>query len=112
MFSELLKRLRSQKGVTQPQLAEAIGVSKGNVGDWETGKSKPGYQAIVALARYFDVSADYLLELNQTPDPNTTVSTPNEKEEEALLSVYRKLDMRDKDELYKIAKLKEENSKQ
>jgi transcriptional regulator with XRE-family HTH domain len=110
MFSELLKRLRSQKGVTQPQLAEAIGVSKGNVGDWETGKSKPGYQAIVALARYFDVSADYLLELNQTPDSNTKVSTP--KEEEALLSVYRKLDMRDKDELFKIAKLKEENNKQ
>ena len=42
--------------------------------------------------------------------PNIKVSIPNERGEQALLSVYRKPDMRDKDELYKIAKLKEENS--
>ena len=63
MFNVLLKELRAKKGMTQAQLAKAIGVSPGNVGDWETGKSKPGYTALATLSRIFEVSADYLLEL-------------------------------------------------
>ena len=39
MFSELLRELRLKKGVTQIELAKAIGVSNGNVGDWERGRS-------------------------------------------------------------------------
>lgn len=66
MFNALLKELRTQNGLTQGQLAKAAGVSPGNVGDWESGKSKPGYNALASLARIFDVSADYLLEL--TPE--------------------------------------------
>lgn len=65
MFNVLLKELRSKKGLTQGQLAKKVGVSPGNVGDWETGKSKPGYNALAALARIFEVSADYLLEIDQ-----------------------------------------------
>lgn len=61
MFNTLLKELRSQNGLTQGQLAKAAGVSPGNVGDWESGKSKPGYNALASLARIFDVSADYFL---------------------------------------------------
>lgn len=67
MFSDLLKNLRTQKRITQPQLAKAVGVSPGNVSDWETGRSKPGYVALATLSRFFDVSADYLLELNSLP---------------------------------------------
>ena len=67
MFSALLKELRAQKGLTQGQLAKMIGVSPGNVGDWETGKSKPGYNALSALTRIFEVSADRLLEI-QSPE--------------------------------------------
>lgn len=64
MFSTLLKELRVEKRLSQAQLAQSIGVSPGNVGDWEGGKSKPGYAALSALARFFEVSADYLLELD------------------------------------------------
>lgn len=53
--------------MTQTTLAASIGVSPGNVGDWETGKSKPGYNALAALSRIFEVSADFLLELERTP---------------------------------------------
>ena len=70
MFNVLLKELRSQHGMTQGQLAKAAGVSPGNVGDWESGKSKPGYNALAALARIFEVSADYLLELETPPAKN------------------------------------------
>ena len=67
MFSALLKKLRSEKNLTQGQLAKEVGVSPGNVGDWETGKSKPGYNALASLARIFEVSADYLLEIEPSP---------------------------------------------
>lgn len=70
MFNTLLKELRAQKGLTQGQLAKEAGVSPGNVGDWESGKSKPGYNALASLARIFDVSADYLLEL--TPEKTSS----------------------------------------
>ena len=55
MFNILLKELRAKKCMTQAQLAKAIGVSPGNVGDWETGKSKPGYTALATLSRIFEV---------------------------------------------------------
>lgn len=67
MFSELIKSLRAKSGLSQSALAKSVGVSPGNVGDWETGRSKPGYNALAALTRVFDVSADYLLELDASP---------------------------------------------
>ena len=69
MFSDVLKELRAKTGVSQLKLAKAIGVSNGNVGDWERGRSKPGYDAIVALSRFFGVSSDSLLELSNLDDP-------------------------------------------
>lgn len=63
MFGDLLKQLRASKGVSQIELARAIGVSNGNVGDWERGRSKPGYDALVALSRFFEISPGRLLEL-------------------------------------------------
>ena len=67
MFNTLLKELRDQRNLTQGQLAKAAGVSQGNVGDWESGKSKPGYNALASLARIFVLSGDYLLELDTAP---------------------------------------------
>ena len=69
MFSEILKDLRSKSGISQGQLAKSVGVSPGNVSDWEVGKTKPGYVALAALARFFGVSADYLLGLIDEPRP-------------------------------------------
>lgn len=67
MFTDLLKTLREQKKVSQTQLAKEIGVSAGNISDWETGRSKPGYAALKELSCFLNVSADYLLELTETP---------------------------------------------
>lgn len=83
MFSELLKTLRTDRGLTQGQLAKEVGVSSGNIGDWEIGRSKPGYNALAALARVFDVSADYLLEL--TPTVKTGVDLEDYKEAQGLV---------------------------
>lgn len=117
MFNELLKELRTRKGMTQGQLAKAVGVSPGNVGDWETGKSKPGYSALAALARFFEVSADYLLELESENasdrKPNVMLScdgVPLTESEADLIAMYRLVPDADKQTIFDIAKLKYEQS--
>lgn len=55
-----LKELRAEKGITQKQLASAIGVSYGAIVGYENGKREPNARAMVALERYFNVSGEYL----------------------------------------------------
>lgn len=119
MFNALLKELRAQHGLTQGQLAKAAGVSPGNVGDWESGKSKPGYNALAALARIFEVSADYLLELD-TPPAKTSDDlsrykaeqglscdgSPLEAEEADLIAMFRLLPSHEKEDIFDLVYFK------
>ena len=60
-FIERLKELRKEKGLSQDQLSKATGLSQSAIACWETGQRIPNAQAVVILARYFEVSTDYLL---------------------------------------------------
>jgi len=62
-ISEKIKELRKEKGLTQIQLAKELNFSHSIIGFWESGERKPAFDAIIALSKYFDVSADYLLGL-------------------------------------------------
>jgi len=61
MFAQRLKELRKEKNMTQVQLAEALGVSKGTVAMWEIGKREPNYETLNALSGVFDRRIDYIL---------------------------------------------------
>lgn len=60
IFAERLKELRQERGIGQIALAKEIGVGKSIVSVWETEKSEPTLNSLVKLARFFDVSLDYL----------------------------------------------------
>lgn len=60
-FSERIKELRKEKGITQVELAEAIGLSKGTIAMWEVGKREANFDTLDKLSDYFKVSVDYLL---------------------------------------------------
>lgn len=60
-ISERIRYLRKINNISQDELASGINASRGNVGDWERGKTKPGSDALVALARFFNVSTDFIL---------------------------------------------------
>lgn len=51
-----LKDLRKEKGITQEQLAEELGVSDRTISRWETGNNMPDISLLVEIADYFDVS--------------------------------------------------------
>lgn len=60
-FKTRLKELRKEFKITQPELAEKIGVSKGMVSFWENGVCEPTATNIIKIAQYFSVTCDYLL---------------------------------------------------
>lgn len=64
-FGKNLKNLRCAKlpPLTQSDLANAIGVTQRKISFLETGASEPSLRDIAAICRYFNVSADFLLEL-------------------------------------------------
>ena len=60
-FSERLKSLRKANGITLIQLALETNLSKSAIAFWESDERVPNANAIITLARYFEVSCDYLL---------------------------------------------------
>jgi transcriptional regulator with XRE-family HTH domain len=56
-----IKRLRTQKGLTQTAVADAIHVTPQAVSRWETGACYPDLESLINLAVYFDMRVDDLL---------------------------------------------------
>ena len=53
--------IMEKRNISNKQLADAIGVSPGNVSDWKSGRSKPSAEVLVKIAKFLNVSVDYLL---------------------------------------------------
>lgn len=62
-----LKLLRKQKGISQLKLAMDLGMNQNSISRYETGEREADYNTLIALADYFDVSIDYLLERTDNP---------------------------------------------
>ncbi len=60
-IGEKILTLRKGRGLSQEQLADALGVSRQAVSKWESEQSTPDIDKIVALADFFGVTTDYLL---------------------------------------------------
>lgn len=65
--------LRKEKGDTQEQLANALGVSRSLVKAWENEERRIKTEDLVRLANYFGVSCDYLLGRTDISSPSITV---------------------------------------
>lgn len=62
-----LKELRKARGISQLKLAMDLGMNQNSISRYESGAREADYQTLIALADYFNVSIDYLLE--RTDDP-------------------------------------------
>ena len=60
VFGERLRALRQEKGMGQIALAKELDVGKSIISLWEIGQCEPTLSKLVAIARYFGVSVDYL----------------------------------------------------
>jgi transcriptional regulator with XRE-family HTH domain len=60
-FGSNLKHIRTNSGLTQKQLAESTGLGVRTIQQYEANDRKPTFDALIALADYFQVSIDYLV---------------------------------------------------
>lgn len=60
-FGNILSDLRNKAKITQQELANVLGISRGTIGMYEIGKRDPDTETLKKIAQYFNVSVDYLL---------------------------------------------------
>lgn len=65
-----LKALREKRGISQLKLAMDLGLNQNSISRYESGAMEADYKTLIALADYFDVSIDYLLERTDKPKMN------------------------------------------
>ena len=63
-MGERLRELRKEKGVTQKEVADAIGVTFSAYAHYEQGIREPSNQVLISLCKYYGVTSDYLLGLS------------------------------------------------
>lgn len=69
-FNERLKEIRMQNNVTQKKLSIDLHLSERGIQSYELGERKPGLEALLAMADYFNVSLDYLTGRSDNPEIN------------------------------------------
>ncbi len=65
-----LREIRKNKGISQLKLALDLNTSQNTISRYETGEREAGYKELIAIADYFNVSIDYLLERTENPEIN------------------------------------------
>ena len=65
-FSEKLKQLRKNKGITQQALANAIGEKRSIIANYESNNSTPGFEVLNKLSNFFNVPVGYLTGKNNS----------------------------------------------
>lgn len=73
-----LLQLRKERGLSQEELADQLGISRQAVSKWERAEASPDTDNLICLAKLYNVSLDYLL---QTEDSLETIKTEQIKEE-------------------------------
>ena len=68
-LGENLKRLRTEKGLSQEEVAGLLFLSRQTVSKWENNQAEPGVENLKALARLYGVSLDQLLLAESTGAP-------------------------------------------
>lgn len=81
MFTERLKILRKEAGLTQKDVAEHLGIKQPTYAQWENGRTKPKGETLEKFANFFNVSTDYLL---GNTDIKNTLTIDEEKLNQAI----------------------------
>ncbi len=79
-FGFCLKELRIAKGLSQPQVAKVLGLSKNSIYSYENNITKPSIETLKAFAVLYRVSTDYLLGLNETKNVVINMQFPRDAE--------------------------------
>jgi transcriptional regulator with XRE-family HTH domain len=93
-LGQRISRLRTERGMSQGDLADALEISRQSVSKWETDTSTPELDKLIRLAELFDISMDALV-LGKEDTPSQPIETPEpppaaEHTSESIKLGYRK----------------------
>lgn len=89
-FGERLINVRKERGYTRESLANALGISKYTLRNYELGATEPGHTFLKQISDFFHVSIDYLMGL--TNEPEILESFELNTAEKDIIKKYRDLD--------------------
>ena len=98
-FAKIAKSLREETGLSQQKLADNLGISSSGIAHLELSESEPKSSTLIAYSKFFDVSTDYLLGLEDdfgtrtsAPMKIASLSSSNYSDEERrIIEEYRNL---------------------
>jgi len=88
MLGDKIKHLRTTAKLTQEAFAEKLGVSQQAIGLWERNKNLPNQKLLIKIAKFFNVTLDYLFDENFKT--NKILFTPDEVQ---LIEKFRLLNL-------------------
>ena len=86
-----IRKLRENRGLTQAQLGEKIGLAESTISLYEAGKREPDNATLARLADFFGVSVDYLLGRTSTTQVSPNAAPAVSPEDLALLEKLKNL---------------------
>lgn len=85
-----LLELRRERGLSQREVAREFNVSQSTYNNWENANTQPSIEQLIGLARFFEVSVDYLVG-NSDEAGTITFTTTLSAEEKRMLDAYSAL---------------------
>ena len=84
-FGDRLKELRKRSKLSQEQLAQQLGITKGMISSYETSMRMPSYHILLKISFLFNVATDYLLGKNA--DDMLNISDLSEKQKAIICEI-------------------------
>lgn len=103
-IGHIIAQLRTEHKISQRTLANALNVSPGVVGLWETNKRLPSFECIISIADYFSISTDVLFEKDRKLKPQEYNKTVLTKSSQKIVETFTLLNEDNKDILIGEAK--------
>ncbi|MGN0454965.1 MAG: helix-turn-helix domain-containing protein [Ruminococcus sp.] len=95
-IGEILKNAREDKDLTQLEVMEKTGINNKTLSGYENGIAEPDVETMVKLFNFYGISADRVLEIENTCDDAILVKISNQ--EQKLLQEFRKLNTQKQEE--------------
>lgn len=96
-----IKEIRNGCNISQKQLAAYLGISQGNLCDWEKGRSQPDIDMLIKIADYLEVSVDNLIGRNSFEHSGKSGNDDAER----IVTAVRNMPVRDLEKLKAVMKV-------
>lgn len=100
---KMLKELRLARGITQAQAARDLGIPRQSMSHYEAGNRQPDYDTLKLLARYYNVTVDYLISGENIPDALPGDLAEYQEKKKTLNDLFAKMTPEERELLLAVA---------